>query len=158
MSGQAHEGSFTMDDYESKPRQVGVRIPCGVHSQVPQEGGLRRTEAILREVFRRLALERKAGSNKVTSCRITSATPTAASSGPISKAPGSAGGYLLPCPRLVPATTRSQRPGLWIILPLGGFRLGTKTPCTVHQIDQPSPNFGRSAERPLTGVILRPSL
>jgi hypothetical protein len=39
---------------------------------------------------------RKAGSNKVTSCRTTSATPTAASSGPISKAPGSAGGYLHP--------------------------------------------------------------
>ena len=35
---------------------------------------------------------------------------------------------------------------------LGGSRLGTKTPCTAHQIDQPSPNFGRSAERPsLTG-------
>ena len=31
---------------------------------------------------------------------------------------------------------------------LGGFRLGTKTPCTAHRIDQPSPNFGRSAERP----------
>jgi hypothetical protein len=27
---------------------------------------------------------------------------------------------LNPCPRLVPATTRSQRPGLWIILPLAG--------------------------------------
>src|SRR6516164_4824386 len=37
---------------------------------------------------------------------------------------------------------------------LGGFRLGTKTPCTAHQMDQPSPNFGRSAERPsLTGGI-----
>src|SRR5580704_10989918 len=37
-----------MDDYESKPRQVGVRIPCGVHSQVPQEGALRKTEAVPR--------------------------------------------------------------------------------------------------------------
>jgi hypothetical protein len=37
---------------------------------------------------------------------------------------------------------------------------GTKTPCAAHRIDQPSPNFGRSAERPsLTGVIvLRPAL
>jgi hypothetical protein len=31
---------------------------------------------------------------------------------------------------------------------LSGFRLGTKTPCAAHRIDQPSPNFGRSAERP----------
>ena len=47
------------------------------------------------EVFGSWRCRRKAGSNKVTSCRITSATPTAAWSGPIFKAPGSAGGYLL---------------------------------------------------------------
>jgi hypothetical protein len=30
-----------------------------------------------------------------------------------------------------------------------------KTPCAAHRIDQPSPNFGRSAERPsLTGAII----
>ena len=38
--------------------------------------------------------------------------------------------------------------------PLGRFRLGTKTSCTAHQFDQPSPNFGRWAERAsLTGGI-----
>ena len=37
----------------------------------------------------------------------------------------------------------------------GCWHGGTKTPCTVHRIDQPSPNFGRSARRPsLTGAIL----
>ena len=36
--------------------------------------------------------------------------------------------------------------------------LGTKTPCTAHRIDQPSPNFGRSAEQPsLTGSFAYPS-
>jgi hypothetical protein len=39
-----------------------------------------------------------------------------------------------------------------------GFRLGTgilKRPCAAHQIDQPLPNFGRSAERPSpAGVII----
>src|SRR6478672_4074602 len=30
-----------MDDYEPKPQQMGVQIPCGVHSQVPQEDALR---------------------------------------------------------------------------------------------------------------------
>jgi hypothetical protein len=48
----------------------------------------------LGEVFRKLALQKESRIEQVTSCRITSATPTAASSGPISKAPGSAGGYL----------------------------------------------------------------
>jgi hypothetical protein len=38
------------------------------------------------------------------------------------------------------------------------FRLSAgilKTPCVAHRIDQPSPNFGQSAERPsLTGVTI----
>ena len=51
-----------------------------------------------------------------------------------------------PCDHKIATPRPPGRPSL------GGFRLGTKTPCTAHRIDQHSPNFGRSAERSsLTG-------
>ena len=84
-----------MDDYESlSPAKWAANIPRGVHPPVPQEVVYGELRQYFGEVFRRLALQKESRIEQGHSCRITSATPTAASSGPISKAPGFAGGYL----------------------------------------------------------------
>jgi putative transposase len=60
VSGQAHERSLTMDDYESLSHtKWDCKIPRGVHSQVPQEGLVRELKQHLGEVFRKLALQKE---------------------------------------------------------------------------------------------------
>ena len=60
MSRQAHEREFHDGrDRKPKPHEVGVQIPCGIHSEVAQKNAVRAIEAAAGEVLRRLAAQKE---------------------------------------------------------------------------------------------------
>jgi len=60
VSRQAHEREFHDGrDRKPKPHEVGVQIPCGIHSEVAQKNAVRAIEAAAGEVLRRLAAQKE---------------------------------------------------------------------------------------------------
>ena len=60
MSRQAHEREFQDGRVRKpKPHEVGVQIPRGVHSEVPEKDAVRTLRQHLGEVFRRLAMQKE---------------------------------------------------------------------------------------------------
>jgi hypothetical protein len=57
---QAHEKEFRDGrDGKPKPYEVGVQIPRGVHPEVPQKDAVGELRQHLREVFRKLAVQKE---------------------------------------------------------------------------------------------------